>query len=100
MPWLVATEAFPHCARAAAVAFVGAAHWSYAWACRGVPVGGWGVGGGGVAAFGAFGLVCAVGVSLVAPRRRRCRRGGLVGGVLEVLLGEVAAGEPARGSRL
>ena len=30
VPWLVATEAFPHYARAAAVAFLGAAHWSYA----------------------------------------------------------------------
>ena len=69
VPWLVATEAFPHYARAAAVAFVGAAHWSYALdVSAGFRSAAGGSEAGGVTAFGAFGLVCAVGVSLVAPR--------------------------------
>ena len=69
VPWLVATEAFPHYARAAAVAFLGAAHWSYALdVSAGFRSAAGGSGAGGVTAFGAFGLVCAAGLSLVAPR--------------------------------
>jgi hypothetical protein len=68
-PWLVAAEAFPFAARGAALGLVVAAHWSFlldvhsgfgAAAVYGTA--------GGVGAFSAFGLACAAGVSLVAPR--------------------------------
>ena len=68
-PWLVAAEAFPFAARGLALGLVAAAHWSFlldvqrgfgAAAAYGTA--------GGVGAFSAFGLACAAGVSLVAPR--------------------------------
>ena len=68
-PWLVAAEAFPFAARGAALGLVAAAHWSFlldvhsgfgAAAAYGTA--------GGVGAFSVFGLACAAGVSLVAPR--------------------------------
>ena len=68
-PWLVAAEAFPFAARGLALGLVAAAHWSFlldvqrgfgAAAAYGTA--------GGVGAFSAFGLACAAGVSLLAPR--------------------------------
>jgi hypothetical protein len=68
-PWLVAAEAFPFAARGTALGLVAAAHWSFlldvhsgfgAAAAYGTA--------GGVGAFSVFGLACAAGVSLVAPR--------------------------------
>ena len=73
-PWLVAAEAFPFPARGAAMGLVAAAHWTYLldaqfWvgAAAGNTVSGTAAQMG-VAAFGAFGVVCAAGLSLVAPR--------------------------------
>ena len=70
VPWLAAAEAFAFPARGAALGFAAAAHWSFLLdAQRGfAAVAGAHAAAGGVAAFGAFGVVCAAGLSLVAPR--------------------------------
>lgn len=69
VPWLVATEAFPHDARGAALGVIAAAHWSFHLDIgTGFRVATEGGVARGVAAFGVFGILGAIGLSLVAPR--------------------------------
>ena len=83
IPWLHVSESFRFDRRASATAFCAAAHWSYALDVSAATRAATSTAAGAAVTHGAFGLVCALGVTAVAPRGQLVVREGADGMSLE-----------------